>query len=432
MEHGYILVKLIPVQVYAKTARKQNQPHQCLIRCFDLEGEAGQNLLNSTLPLQLHAEFGAKLLCEMDLANKKCRIGFVACASITRKNYHGVLAASGVEFAGFASRSLQKCQQWSDALGVPASTKRYGSYDELISDPSVDALYIPLPTSLHEEIVMRAIAAKKAILIEKPAALSTESLERMLRAAMAAGVPMWDGVMFMHHARLASMKSDLSSPSFGRVLKVVSGFSFAGDAAFNEGNIRVKKDLDTLGSLGDLGWYSIRFALWAMDWELPAYVTGTCLGRSSEGVPTDVIAQLVWQDGRSAHFDCSFHTAFRQYCEVGGERGSLKLDDFVISRTHASVEYSVVTNPGLDDTHSNVLGEKSVKEIRGCNQEAQMWTAFGREVVACKYGGQAVHPYHPKAALLTQAVTDAVYASCQAEGKQVKVAVPSMVQAGEL
>lgn len=361
----------------------------------------------------------------MSSTSAKCRIGFISTASIAKKNYRGLLLAPNCEFVAVASRSLDKAQAWAHAVGASPTVKVYGTYEELIADPDVDALYVPLPTSLHDDVVLKAVAAKKGVLVEKPAAVDFPRLAAMSSAAHGAGVPLWDGLMFIHHDRMALMKADLASPAFGRVLKVVSGFSFFGDASFQATNIRMKASLDALGAVGDLGWYSIRFALWAFDWELPASVTAVAHAWSSEGVPIDVVATMTWADGRSAHFDCSFTTAFRQYCEVAGERGSLRLDDFVISRNHASVEYSVVTDPGLDDSHSNVLGERKVVEVRGCNQEAAMWAAFGAEVLRCKAGGGgAPSTYHPGQALATQLVTDGVMASLRAGGVATVITPP--------
>ena len=138
----------------------------------------------------------------------------------------------------------------------------------------------------------------------------------MLAAADAGGVFIWDGVMFVHHARMASMRAALDAPSFGRVLKVASGFSFRGDANFLQNDIRVKADADPLGCIGDLGWYNIRFALWAFDFELPATARATCLVAAASGVPIDACVQLSWSDGRVCHFDNSFVTAFRYACLI--------------------------------------------------------------------------------------------------------------------
>jgi predicted dehydrogenase len=150
------------------------------------------------------------------------------------------------------------------------------------------------------------------------------------------------GVMFVHHARMASMRASLDTATFGRPIKIASGFSFRGDEHFLNNDIRVKADGDPLGCIGDLGWYNIRFALWAFGFDLPAKARATCLKKSAAGIPIDVNVELTWADGRLCHFDNSFVTAFRQWAEIAGENAVLRLDDFVISRSHESAMFTCV------------------------------------------------------------------------------------------
>ncbi len=230
--------------------------------------------------------------------------------------------------------------------------------------------------------------------------------------------------MFNHHTRMPLMRNFIDSPAFGNVCRMSSGFTFMGDAAFQAGNIRVDKKLEPFGSLGDLGWYNIRFALWTMGWKLPTHVRARAEQWSQGGVPIDVTAQLVFGKEPGAPqmlFDCGFTTPFRQWMEVSGSAGGvLRLDDFVITRTHASCEFTTVKNPGLDSLHSNVLGEKEVVEVRGCNQEAEMWRVF-----AGLAGKKETDDFWPRISLLTQAVLDACMRSIEEGGKDVEVVGPA-------
>ena len=112
-------------------------------------------------------------------------------------------------------------------------------------------------------------AVKVSEEIPKPVARSAEELEVMLAACAEAGVQFMDGVMFMHHARMSKMDTFLRGDpygDFGEVQRVTSGFSFMGDEDFFKSNIRASSSGDPLGCLGDLGWYCVRFGLFAFGW----------------------------------------------------------------------------------------------------------------------------------------------------------------------
>ena len=147
----------------------------------------------------------------------------------------------------------------------------------MLEDDEIDAVYIPLPTSLHLEWVVKAAQAGKHILCEKPVARDAAELATMLAAVAAAGVEFMDGVMFMHHDRLEAMAAVLHGDpfaSFGEVQRVTSGFSFSAPDEFFASNIRASAAGDPLGCLGDLGWYCVRFGLFAFGWDVSLGGTG--------------------------------------------------------------------------------------------------------------------------------------------------------------
>eukprot|EP00163_Fabomonas_tropica_P018663 TRINITY_DN3305_c0_g1_i1.p3 TRINITY_DN3305_c0_g1~~TRINITY_DN3305_c0_g1_i1.p3 ORF type:complete len:146 (+),score=48.61 TRINITY_DN3305_c0_g1_i1:84-521(+) len=114
---------------------------------------------------------------------------------------------------------------------------------------------------------------------------------------------------------------------------MTSSFSFplTGD------NIRVHKDTEPLGALGDLGWYNVRVSLWTREYELPTHVVATSFSLNEEGVNLDVVANLIWADGFTSSFDASFECALRQWVEVVGWDSSAYIDDFVITWTAAGL-----------------------------------------------------------------------------------------------
>ena len=211
---------------------------------------------------------------------KKLRFGFLSTAGIGRKNWKAILHSGNCVISAVASRDAKKsrafirdCQRESPFAAEPAA---FGSYEELLASPDVDAVYIPLPTGLRKEWVLRAAAAGKHVVCEKPCAVNAADLEEMISACRQNRVQFMDGVMFMHNPRLARVRKFLDDgKSVGEVRRISSAFSFYNGREFFRDNIRVNAALEPAGCLGDLGWYCIRFALWAMNWQLPREVTGT-------------------------------------------------------------------------------------------------------------------------------------------------------------
>mgnify|MGYP001070526416 CR=1 FL=1 len=345
-------------------------------------------------------------------AGRKVRWGIMSTAGIATKNHLAATAARNATVVAVASRDAGRAAAWAAERGIPTS---YGSYEELLADASVEAVYVPLPTALHVEWVVKAAAAGKAVLCEKPVACNAGELRRMLAACDAAGVQWMDGVMFMHHTRLRAMASHF--PSLGDRRRVTVGFTFPADGDFLASNIRVKKELEPLGAVGDLAWYAVRFALWAFDYATPEWVTATAHESTPDGVPLTVTGTVGFPGGRLLTFDVGFSIGFRQWAEVAGTAGNLCLDDFCIARSHESASFTVTTGAGLADAGARIADKRAVVEVRDCNQEAAMFETFSALVAAGK-----VDATWPRVSLQTQLVMDALMASIAADGARTPVA----------
>ena len=362
--------------------------------------------------------------------DSRIRVGILGTAFIAGKNRRAITASGAARVAAIASRDLPRAQAWArdaQASGdVPGPLiTAYGSYEELIADPCIDAVYIPLPCGLHLPWVCAAAAAGKAVLCEKPVATSVGELEAMLSACEGAGVAFLDGTMFHHHTRLGAMSAELARPAFGPVVRVSAAFTFSGDAAFFENNIRTLPALEPLGCLGDVGQYAINFGLWAFQWELPLTVRAVAHQRNSAGVPLDASLAFSWSAAagggpRTLLADCGFTTAFRQWAEVASSNSVLRLEDFVISRTHEECSFRVVHGPNLNGTHSRVVGEETSHSVVGCNQESEMWKSFAGAVKA-----RAFVPAWAAKTLAVQACLDAAFTSMERGGLEVAVARPT-------
>jgi predicted dehydrogenase/CDGSH-type Zn-finger protein len=350
----------------------------------------------------------------------RARIGILGTAAIATKNSLAIAASGAAVVAAIASRSAERAGAWA-AKHAPAATP-YACYEAALADASLHAVYIPLPCGLHAEWVAKAAAAGKGVLCEKPAARSLEELEAMVAACRQASVPFLDGTMFHFHARMAQMEAQLRKPAFGAIARVNASFSFLGDAAFRETNIRMQPELEPMGCLGDLGQYCIRFGLWALDWELPATVRAVAHARNAQGVPTHTECTFVWPRGgpeggpRVLHCDNAFSQAFRQHGEVVGTGSVLRCEDFVIAASHAACHFTVTEGPGLDAAHSSVVGSAARTSVLGCNQEAEMWRQFAAAALARRFV-----PQWAERALKVQACLSAAFASMGAGGAETPV-----------
>jgi predicted dehydrogenase len=360
------------------------------------------------------------------------RWGVMGCAQIVHKNWKAIHNSGNSIVRAVASRDLERsrrfveeCQR--EVMFDPAP-EPIGSYEALLRMPDVDAVYIPLPTGIRADWVVRAAEAGKHVLCEKPCARSAAELQRMVDACAANSVQFMDGVMFMHSRRLLKLRETIEDGrSIGRLRRVHTQFSFCGNEEFFRDNIRLRAELEPQGCLGDLGWYCIRFTLWAAQWKLPRRVTATLLSsgpaRTGSGaVPTEASAELQFDDGLSASFYCSFLTENQQIAIVGGTRGYLQLSDFVLPFHGETLAFDVVNSAfqvkGCDfvlqaGTRRVVVDE--VSNSHPTSQESGLFRNFARLALS-----GSPDPHWPDIAIKTQRVLDACLQSAQ-RGKTVTI-----------
>lgn len=269
-----------------------------------------------------------------------CRWGILSCATIARKNWQAIRRSGNGVVTAVASRSVDRARQFIDECQheqpFDEIPQALGRYEELLARDDIDAVYIPLPTGIRKEWVIRAAQAGKHVMCEKPCAPSYADLIEMTDACREHGVQFMDGVMYMHSSRMPLMKERLQDgETIGELRRIASQFSFRAPEEFLTGNIRVNSQLEPHGCLGDLGWYTIRFALWAVDYRMPHTVMGRMLSRfgrpdSPQPVPTEFSAELLFDNGVSAGFYTSFVTEHQQWVNLSGSKGYLELNDFVL------------------------------------------------------------------------------------------------------
>ncbi|XP_057793242.1 uncharacterized oxidoreductase At4g09670-like [Salvia miltiorrhiza] len=130
---------------------------------------------------------------------------------IARKMSRAILLSGNSTIVAVGSRSAAKAAAFADENGFPAAARAYGSYDAVLDDADVDAVYIPLPTSLHRHWAVAAAWKGKHVLLEKPVALCTAELDEILATCESSGVQYMDATMWMHHPRTAKMEAFLTS-----------------------------------------------------------------------------------------------------------------------------------------------------------------------------------------------------------------------------
>ena len=269
---------------------------------------------------------------------KKLRFGFLSTARIGFKNWKAIRDSGNAVLTAVASRDIARSRKFISDLQAEApfetAPTALGSYEELIASPNVDAVYIPLPTALRKEWVMRAAAAGKHVICEKPCGINAADVKEMISACRKNGVQFMDGVMLMHNPRTAWLRTILDDgKGLGDIKRITSSFSFRMDEDTYGKDIRINSSLEPSGCLGDLGWYCIRISLFAMNWQMPKEIRGRILSeqRAAKGlapVPTDYSAELIFDKNVSAAFYCSFIAGYQNWVHISGTKGSLLVPDF--------------------------------------------------------------------------------------------------------
>lgn len=248
------------------------------------------------------------------------RFVILGTARIARTVGPKIQSASGAELIGIASRNADSAATFAAELGVPRS---YGSYQAALDDPDIDAVYIPLPPSLHLEWTAKAAAAGKHVLCEKPMARSLEETDRMIEVCHRHEVVLLDGVMWYHTPRAMEIRKIVSSGQLGELRQLTSVFTFRWDTMPMQ-DLRMHRELGG-GALLDLGWYCVGAALLLFD-ATPVRVFARATWCND--VDTRLNGFLWFEDGRVATIECGFDTVRRRWVEVAGAAGAVVCDDF--------------------------------------------------------------------------------------------------------
>ena len=365
------------------------------------------------------------------MSESQCRWGILGTAGIARKNWRSILNSTNSTLSAVASRKAERAQSFIDECQNQAPygvlPEAVGSYEGLLQRQDVDAVYIPLPTGMRKEWVIRAAEAGKHVMCEKPCALTSDDLAQMTEACSANRVQFMDGVMFMHSRRLPAVEAAIGSAHVGQLRRIASHHAFNADDGFLNSNIRMSSDLEPHGCLGDLGWYNIRFTLWAVGYEMPKEVSGRLLSTAKRDdspldVPMELSAEMFFENGVSASFYCSFITENQQWVTVGGNQGFVHVPDFVLPFYGSRIGHQTRSAKFLingTDFHMEPRDQwhwtPEYSDGHPSAQETRLFQRFSEIVLS----GQ-IDNHWPEIALKTQRVMDAVLTSARQQGAPIE------------
>ncbi len=330
---------------------------------------------------------------------EKLRWGILGVARINRQLLPAFAKASNAEVTAIGSRSLDKAQAAAADANIP---KAYGSYEELLDDPEIDAIYNPLPNTLHAEWTMKAAERGKHVLCEKPLTPTASEAKEVVDFCRTKGITLMDGFMWPHHPRTAKVRQFLDSGEIGPVRRVTSVFTFRMHP-LDPNNIRLKPETAG-GSLLDVGCYPIYAIRWAFNAE-PVRVQAWA--KYEFGVDIEMNGVLSFEDGRVASFDCGFVHPYRGWIEIACETAVVTIPDL----WHAAPRAVYQIRRGGQS--------KDVEEValEGEDQIEHMVQNFSHAVLEKK----PMQPT-PTEAVKTLRVLDALALSAK-EGKPVDVVV---------
>jgi xylose dehydrogenase (NAD/NADP) len=251
--------------------------------------------------------------------SEKLRWGVLGVAKINDRLVPAFRQSAFAELRAVASRTAERAEAAAKAAGVPVA---HGSYEALLDDPTVDAVYIPLPNTLHAEWTRRAAERGKHILCEKPLTPTAAEARELVAFCAARKVRLMDGFMWPHHPRTAQLRQFLDGGGIGRVERVAGAFTFP-LKPLDPNNIRLRSDMAG-GSLLDVGCYPVYGIRWAFGAE-PVRVWATA--RHLHGVDVEMNGVVWLADGRVGAFDCGFTLPLRGWLEITGTEGVVRVPE---------------------------------------------------------------------------------------------------------
>ncbi|MGN8171966.1 Gfo/Idh/MocA family protein [Agrobacterium sp. 22117] len=244
--------------------------------------------------------------------------GVLGCAGIAAKAVIPAIQSSCLgRVAALASRDAEKASAMATRFGIE---KSYGSYEDLLSDPDIDAIYNPLPNHLHVPMTIKALEHGKPVLCEKPIALNAAQASELAEAQKAANLPVAEAFMVRHHPQWKKARAMVAEGRLGDVRAIQTIFAYYLD---DPKNVRNQADIGG-GGLFDVGCYAINTARFLFDAEP---LRAIALMENDPVFGTDRLTSglLAFPEGRQLAFTCSTQLSLTQKVTVLGTRGRLEI-----------------------------------------------------------------------------------------------------------
>lgn len=315
--------------------------------------------------------------------------GILSTAKIGREHViPAIQAGKNCTVAAIASRRREQAQQVAEALSIP---KTYGSYEELLADDEIQAIYNPLPNHLHIPWSLKAVEAGKHILCEKPIALTADEAAPLLDACQKQGVLLMEAFMYRMHTQWVTAKQMVKDGKIGTLKAIQTFFSYTN---LDPGNIRNKADIGG-GGLMDIGCYPISAARFLFDAE-PTRVMA--MVERDPTFKTDVLTSGMMQfDAGQAAFTCSTQLTPYQRVNIFGTEGRIEI---------------MIPFNAPETTPTRIYHEANGRieeiELAVCNQYQAQAELFSQAILE----GSAA-PTPPQDAIANMRVIDAMFRSEQ-------------------
>lgn len=312
------------------------------------------------------------------------RWGILGAAKFAREHMGPAIhMAKGAKLCAVASRDVTKVQPFQ---AFAPDVRAVGDYDALLSDPEIDAIYIPLPNTMHVEWTKKALAAGKHVLCEKPVAMVSSEIDDLIEARDAAGKLAAEAYMIVHHPQWQRVKALVAEGTIGKLVHISGAFSF--DNRADTTNIRNTPDTGG-GALRDIGVYIFGSA---------RFVTGLEASKIS--------AKIRWENGVDV------------FSRVSAEFGDTSYDAYVSTRAHPCQEMVFHGEAGLirlsAPFNPGVFGQAEVEVSQGTSKNVERFPSANHYINQVEAFGAAIqsgsdYPCPLEFSKGTQAMIDTVF-----------------------
>lgn len=325
--------------------------------------------------------------------SKQVSWGILSTANIGIKHViPAILEAPQCRILAIGSRDQARARSIADKFGIE---KAYGSYEELLADPAIDAIYNPLPNHLHTPWTIKAMEAGKHVLCEKPIAMTADEAEQLVAARERTGKLVAEAFMVRFHPQWLRARELAQSGAIGEVRSIQTAFCYFNT---NPDNVRNKADIGG-GGLYDIGCYAIATARFIFGAE-PIRATGAFDRDPQFGTDRLCSGLAEFPGNRHLNFICSTQQVPYQRVQIFGTKGRIEVQ--IPFNAPATAMCRIFTDDGSDLAGAGIRAE----EFPACNQYTLQAQAFARAVL-----NEAAWPYPIENAVGNMRVIDALFRS---------------------